>query len=138
VIIEIPVEASRLENYKSSILLIDKLKVYSASSKSEELESRAPLLHAKIYLVDDKVGIGSANFTKSGIQGNVECLVWINDPEVANDVAAQITLLEKTLKEIPLDNLEARLKKSIKARWLWRIKRTQPVNKSETASNQYV
>ena len=48
-------------------------------------------LHAKIYLVDRKEAIiASANLTKSGMEGNYEAGVWLNDPTALKEICAYI------------------------------------------------
>jgi phosphatidylserine/phosphatidylglycerophosphate/cardiolipin synthase-like enzyme len=47
--------------------LVDRLVLY--------LEEERPL-HAKVYVVDDMVAVGSANFTVSGLGRNVECVAF--------------------------------------------------------------
>jgi len=37
----------------------------------------ARVLHAKIYIVDETVGIGSINLTSTGIENNYEAFIWI-------------------------------------------------------------
>ena len=49
-----------------------------------------PLLHAKVYVADDEVAIGSANFTVSGMQHNLECAAFLNGRDVAEDVIRQV------------------------------------------------
>ena len=48
-------------------------------------------LHAKIYLVDRKEAIiASANLTKSGMEGNYEAGIWLNDPTALKEICAYI------------------------------------------------
>jgi phosphatidylserine/phosphatidylglycerophosphate/cardiolipin synthase-like enzyme len=48
-------------------------------------------LHAKIYLVDRKEAIiASANLTKSGMEGNYEAGIWLNDPAALKEICAYI------------------------------------------------
>ena len=48
-------------------------------------------LHAKIYLVDRKEAIiASANLTKSGMEGNYEAGIWLNDPTALKEICAFI------------------------------------------------
>jgi phosphatidylserine/phosphatidylglycerophosphate/cardiolipin synthase-like enzyme len=49
-----------------------------------------PLLHAKVYVADDEVAIGSANFTVSGMRHNLECAAFLNGRDVAEDVIRQV------------------------------------------------
>jgi phosphatidylserine/phosphatidylglycerophosphate/cardiolipin synthase-like enzyme len=51
-----------------------------------DLEEDNPL-HAKIYVVDDIVAIGSANFTVSGMKNNLECVAFAKGAdEVLRDI----------------------------------------------------
>jgi len=48
------------------------------------------ILHAKIYVVDEAVALGSVNFTKTSILNNVEALAWINDKSIAESLLQEI------------------------------------------------
>lgn len=47
-------------------------------------------IHAKVYIVDDWVGLGSVNFTFSGLKKNLESFIWINDKDLAEQVLKQL------------------------------------------------
>jgi phosphatidylserine/phosphatidylglycerophosphate/cardiolipin synthase-like enzyme len=55
----------RTERYLAP--LVDRLVLY--------LEEERPL-HAKVYVADDMVAVGSANFTVSGLRRNIECVAF--------------------------------------------------------------
>jgi phosphatidylserine/phosphatidylglycerophosphate/cardiolipin synthase-like enzyme len=59
--------AGRGRTEQRLIPLVDRLVLY--------LEEERPL-HAKVYVVDDRVAVGSANFTVSGLRRNVECVAF--------------------------------------------------------------
>ena len=48
-------------------------------------------LHAKIYITDRKEAIiTSANLTKSGIMGNYEAGIWLNDPLALSEICIYV------------------------------------------------
>lgn len=65
------------------------------------------MVHAKIYVVDDQVAIGSVNFTRSGVMSNFECLAWIRDPLVVGEIANRLSSLSNDpgLQEVPIDKI---------------------------------
>lgn len=76
-------------------------------------------LHTKLYLIDDKIGIvGSANFTQSGLNKNVELSLYIeNEPELLNalkeyfdDIRAACEKQEKEITKELLDKEEQKIK----------------------------
>ncbi len=62
-------------------------------------------IHAKVYVIDGRAAVGSVNLTESGVRDNVECLAWIDDPQVVERVAAELESLEERLRlrKAPLD-----------------------------------
>lgn len=55
-----------------------------------------PLMHMKIYVVDDVLAIGSPNYTYYGLNRNVEALAFIKDREVAKKTKGDVvSVLEK-------------------------------------------
>lgn len=60
----------------------DGLKVYQNQEGST--------IHAKVYIVDDWVGLGSVNFTFSGLKKNLESFIWIKDRDLADEVLMQL------------------------------------------------
>jgi len=48
------------------------------------------MVHARLYLVDDTLGIGSPHLTAAGVKKNLEALCWISDPDVVERIAEQI------------------------------------------------
>ncbi|MEM3452513.1 MAG: phospholipase D-like domain-containing protein [Candidatus Hadarchaeum sp.] len=55
---------------------------------------KEPLLHAKIYVADERVALGSANFTVSGLKKHFESIAIIDSAEIAADVVRQLDTLE--------------------------------------------
>lgn len=49
-------------------------------------------IHAKVYIVDDWVGLGSVNFTFSGLKKNLESFIWIHDQNLAEEVLRQVEM----------------------------------------------
>jgi phosphatidylserine/phosphatidylglycerophosphate/cardiolipin synthase-like enzyme len=53
-------------------------------------------LHAKIYMIDRREAIvTSANLSKGGIDDNYEAGIWLNDPNVLQDICAYIEDLRR-------------------------------------------
>jgi len=61
-------------------------------------------VHAKIYIVDDTVGIGSANLTEAAVWGNFEALCWIRDPEIVDEVVEALESIEG-FRRVDLDTI---------------------------------
>lgn len=66
-----------------------------------------PLLHAKIYVIDDLLAIGSPNFTYTGLNVNIEALAFIKNKRIASKVPGDIysTLQEYPPRVIPLEEV---------------------------------
>ena len=82
------------------------------AARSRDDSSFTPMLHAKLYVIDDAVAyVGSANFTKSGFTLNVEALVRITDPAIVHEVvlAADSLLTDRRLRELGPDEIGRRL-----------------------------
>lgn len=64
-------------------------------------------IHAKIYVADSQVALGSANLTKGGAEANLESLTWIKSPELARQMLKELDLLEKNLRlrRIPVNEV---------------------------------
>ncbi len=64
-------------------------------------------IHAKVYVADDQVALGSANLTKGGAEENLESLAWIKSAEIANRMIHELSSLEKEfrLQRIPVDEV---------------------------------
>jgi len=60
-------------------------------------------VHAKVYIIDDLVVVGSVNLTKIGLQRSVESVALIKSGELASDLSKILSELDKTirLKRIP-------------------------------------
>lgn len=71
--------------------------------KIKELLVTSSRLHAKLILTDDAVGIGSLNFTESGLSSNIECFAWISDPRVHGQVARDLSALRDLLERSAVD-----------------------------------
>lgn len=56
------------------------------------------MLHAKVYIVDEAVALGSVNLTKTSVLNNVEALVWISDKSIVDSVIREIIDLERKSK----------------------------------------
>ncbi len=54
---------------------------FRKSETSFEVKIPLDFVHAKLYIVDEKAYMGSANFTKSGMYSNVECLAEMGKDE---------------------------------------------------------
>jgi len=61
-------------------------------------------IHAKIYVVDDAVGIGSANLTEAALRGNFEALCWIRDPKIVEEVVKVLESIEG-FRRVDLDTV---------------------------------
>jgi hypothetical protein len=69
-----------------------------------------PSLHAKIYVLGQKIFVGSANSSTSSRNRLVECLAWSDDPHVVAEGVSFIELLsQKTeaINEVFLERIEA-------------------------------
>jgi phosphatidylserine/phosphatidylglycerophosphate/cardiolipin synthase-like enzyme len=56
-------------------------------------------LHAKLILTEKLIGIGSPNFTHSGLTSNIESFAWIEDKETYEKLINEINKLIEKLKE---------------------------------------
>ena len=56
-------------------------------------------LHAKLILTEKLIGIGSPNFTYSGLISNIESFAWIEDRETYEKLIDEINKLIEKLKE---------------------------------------
>ena len=71
-----------------------------------------PLIHAKVYVIDDKVAVGSANFTVTGLRRSVEGMVFLRGDGIADRVLAQLdSLKNEPLVEVPLSRVVLPTKK---------------------------
>jgi len=61
-------------------------------------------VHAKIYIVDDMLGIGSPNLTVAGVRENFEALCWIKDPKLVEEVVKALESIEG-FRRVELDIL---------------------------------
>lgn len=53
-----------------------------------------PLVHAKVYVIDDVVAIGSPNFTVTGLQRSIEAVAFLHENGIADRVIEEITSLK--------------------------------------------
>lgn len=60
----------------------DGLRIYETSREAQ--------IHAKIYVADDWLGIGSVNFTVMGLKSNLESFIWIRDEGLVEEALAAI------------------------------------------------
>jgi phosphatidylserine/phosphatidylglycerophosphate/cardiolipin synthase-like enzyme len=63
-------------------------------------------LHAKLILTEKLIGIGSPNFTHSGLISNIESFAWIEDEEAYDKILDEIKKLVEKLKENSVDYRE--------------------------------
>jgi len=68
-----------------------------------ELLVTSSKLHAKLILTDSALGIGSMNFTESGLLTNIECFAWITDPQVREQVIRDVNTITSTLRKNAVD-----------------------------------
>jgi len=83
----------RVERYCK--LKIERLRVYDAVA--------GPLVHAKVYVIDDEAVVGSTNFTVTGLRHNVEGLAFLNGKGLADCIALKIASLNGEGIEIPFE-----------------------------------
>ena len=48
-------------------------------------------LHAKTYILNGSVGVGSANFTYAGFNNNRELVMWRQDYQILSDISRWFT-----------------------------------------------
>jgi len=50
-------------------------------------------VHAKVYVIDDEVAIGSTNFTRAALDGitNIEAVVYLRDKDAASEVLKELS-----------------------------------------------
>jgi phosphatidylserine/phosphatidylglycerophosphate/cardiolipin synthase-like enzyme len=63
-------------------------------------------LHAKLILTEKLIGIGSPNFTYSGLISNIESFAWIEDRETYEKLIDEINKLIEKLKESSVEYRE--------------------------------
>ena len=56
------------------------------------------IIHAKIYIIDNRVGIGSVNFTLTGPRNDLEVVLWIRDRKTTSKVLERISEISKIEK----------------------------------------
>lgn len=71
---------------------------------TKERGSVRRLVHAKVFIVDDTVYLGSLNLTYRGFHSNYESLVEIADPAVAQAITAELDKL-RTSKDLAMAEL---------------------------------
>lgn len=85
----------KVEFYWISKIGEDNLMVYDYSPSRP--------VHAKVYISDGQVAIGSANLTNAGLQKSVESLAIIKSDALSKELAKKLGTLEESfgLKRIP-------------------------------------
>lgn len=83
----------RVERYCKS--KIERLRIYDTVA--------GPLVHAKVYVIDDEAVVGSTNFTVTGLRHNVEGLAFLNGKGLADCIALKIADLNGEGIEIPFE-----------------------------------
>ncbi len=71
-----------------------------------------PLIHSKIYLIDDELAfLGSLNFTSAGFKDNFETCIKVSDPVAVAQIIEQVdrVFTEELFEELGPDELGARL-----------------------------
>ncbi len=73
----------------------------------EIFDNIASLTHAKIYVIDDKVVIASANLTESGFYKNLEAATIIRDEEVVKNIENYLSNLvhNPSIRKVELSKL---------------------------------
>ncbi len=74
---------------------IERLRIYDAVA--------GPLVHAKVYVIDDEAVVGSTNFTVTGLRHNVEGLAFLNGKGLADCIVLKIASLNGEGIEIPFE-----------------------------------
>jgi len=67
------------------------------------------MIHAKIYVVDDMLGVGSLNLTTAGVRNNIEALCWVKSPELVENVLKALESIEG-FRRLGLDEIWARVR----------------------------
>jgi len=62
------------------------------------------MIHAKIYVVDDIIGVGSPNLTSAGVKRNLEALCWLKSPELVENILKMLESI-KDFKRVGLDEI---------------------------------
>jgi len=97
------------------ILLVkgaDVYRVYYVSQLGENLQvyhvEPGKTIHAKIYIVDDMLGVGSLNLTTAGVKRNLEALCWVKNPELVENTLKTLESIED-FSRVGLDEIGARV-----------------------------
>jgi len=97
------------------ILLVkgaDVYRVYYVSQLGENLQvyhvEPGKTIHAKIYIVDDMLGVGSINLTTAGVKRNLEALCWVKNPELVENVLKTLESIED-FSRVGLDEIGSRV-----------------------------
>ena len=84
---------------------IFRIKVFDSTSGNRQ--GSAELIHAKIYVIDEKVAyLGSANFSYSGFKKHYESLIEIQDSKAVKEISNEVEALYNSnfLKEKPIED----------------------------------
>lgn len=82
--------------------------------KLEDIKIFSDLVHAKLY-VDGELGVGSANYTVSGLRKNTEAIIWVN-AEYVEDAVRKFKKVERGLEKVGFEELLRSKKKERKRR----------------------
>jgi hypothetical protein len=71
------------------------------------------IVHAKVYIADDTVIMGSANLSENGVERNIEGMVIIRSAELATKLGQTMATMESSLnlREVPLNALGRELER---------------------------
>ena len=113
--IKIILSDTKIEDYKKSIEILKK-------NKSEKLEIKvistyiAPLIHAKIFIIDNKLSItGSANLTEDSFENDPEFIIIDDEKENINQIKNDFTILwDSYSNESTIDQTKSKFKKIFK------------------------
>lgn len=88
-----------VERYYTQVLGKDNFRIYSYAVTHS--------LHAKVYIADDMIIIGSANLTWTGMNQSVESISIMKNEKIAKQVFSKLDKLEKSgiIKRLPLQNI---------------------------------
>jgi len=62
------------------------------------------MIHAKLYVVDDMLGVGSPNLTTAGVKRNLEVLCWLKSPELVENISRTLESI-KDFKRVELNEI---------------------------------
>jgi len=88
---------------------IDRYRVYYVSQLGDQnLQvyhvEPGKMIHAKLYVVDDMLGVGSPNLTTAGVKRNLEVLCWVKSPELVENISRTLESI-KDFKRVELNEI---------------------------------